>query len=144
MRKSQSRLQADINSISLPSYLEICRDGKTNVFVRNRKITVKDLVFSMINRRGLTLHMELRNYMKIAHPEVTVSKVAYLKQRMKLNPAAIITDANFASSPAMTKSGTLKARALQFAFSLKKPLLSMICTRFIPLCLQIIETKLHL
>ena len=43
----------------------------------------------MINRRGLTLHMELRNYMKIAHPEVTVSKVAYLKQRMKLNPAAI-------------------------------------------------------
>lgn len=43
----------------------------------------------MLNRRGLTLHMEVRNYMKIAHPETQVSKVAYHKQRMKLNPEAI-------------------------------------------------------
>ncbi|WP_458462857.1 IS4 family transposase, partial [Paenibacillus sp.] len=37
----------------------------------------------------LTLHMQVRNYMKIAHPETQVSKVAYHKQRMKLNPEAI-------------------------------------------------------
>lgn len=35
---------------------------------------------------GLTLALELRNYMKIAHPGVSISKPGYLKQRMKLNP----------------------------------------------------------
>ena len=48
-----------------------------------------NLIFSMINRKGLTLYMELRGYMEIAHPKLDVSTVAYLKQRMKLNPAAI-------------------------------------------------------
>ncbi|MFR7391605.1 MAG: hypothetical protein ACLUTF_02290 [Anaerostipes hadrus] len=42
----------------------------------------------MINRKGLTLALELRNYMKIAHPGTSISKPGYLKQRMKLNPDA--------------------------------------------------------
>ena len=89
MRKSQSRLKNDLSHARLPTYMDLCRDGKPNVFVRNRKLSVEDLIFSMINRKGLTLYMELRSYMEIAHPEITVSKVAYLKQRMKLNPKAI-------------------------------------------------------
>ena len=89
MRRSQNRLKFDVSSARLPSYLEICRGGKPNVFVRNRKISVIDLIFSMINRKGLTLYMELRGYMEIAHPKLEVKRVAYLKQRMKLNPAAI-------------------------------------------------------
>lgn len=89
MRKSQNRLKVDVSKVSLPSYLEICRGGNPNVFVRNRKISVADLIFSMINRKGLTLYMELRGYMEIAHPKLEVTTVAYLKQRMKLNPAAI-------------------------------------------------------
>lgn len=89
MRKSQNRLKFDVNSSRLPSFLEICRGGKPNVFVRNRKISVADLIFSMLNRKGLTLYMELRGYMAIAHPKLEVTTVAYLKQRMKLNPAAI-------------------------------------------------------
>ena len=89
MRKSQNRLSDDIRQVKLPSYLELCRDGKTNVFVRNRKISVDDLILSMINRKGVTLYMELRSYMEIAHPEIKISKVAYLKQRMNLNPMAI-------------------------------------------------------
>ena len=89
MRKSQNRLRNDFDHARLPNYVELCRDGKPNVFVRNRKISVEDLIYSMINRKGLTLYMELRSYMEIAHPEISVSKVAYLKQRMKLNPAAI-------------------------------------------------------
>ena len=32
------------------------------------------------------LALELRNYMKLAHPGVSISKPGYLKQRMKLNP----------------------------------------------------------
>ena len=49
---------------------------------------IEDLVYSMINRKGLTLKLELRNYMKITHPGVEISKPGYLKQRMKLNPEA--------------------------------------------------------
>ena len=49
---------------------------------------VEDLVYSMINRKGLTLKLELRNYMKTTHPGVEISKPGYLKQRMKLNPDA--------------------------------------------------------
>ena len=51
---------------------------------------VEDLTFSMINRKGLTLKMELRGYMNISHPGTQISKPGYLKQRMKLNPAAFI------------------------------------------------------
>lgn len=47
-----------------------------------------DLLFTMLNRRGITLSLELRNYMKIAHPGMDISKPGYLKQRMKLNPLA--------------------------------------------------------
>lgn len=47
-----------------------------------------DLLFTMINRRGITLSLELRNYMKTAHPGIEISKPGYLKQRMKLNPLA--------------------------------------------------------
>ncbi len=47
-----------------------------------------DLLFTMLNRKGITLSLELRNYMKTAHPGMEISKTGYLKQRMKLNPLA--------------------------------------------------------
>ena len=47
-----------------------------------------DLLFTMLNRKGITLSLELRNYMKTAHPGMELSKTGYLKQRMKLNPLA--------------------------------------------------------
>lgn len=46
---------------------------------------LKDLLFTVINRRGITLSLELRNFMKTAHPGMEISKPGYLKQRMKLN-----------------------------------------------------------
>ena len=49
-----------------------------------------DLAFSMINRKGLTLKLELRGYMNISHPGTQISKPGYLKQRMKLNPEAFV------------------------------------------------------
>ncbi|VIM84873.1 transposase IS4 family protein [Clostridioides difficile] len=88
MRKSKDRLLKDQNTILSDSFLEVCRDGKTNTLVRRRKMPIEDLVYSMINRKGLTLKLELRNYMKITHPGVEISKPGYLKQRMKLNPEA--------------------------------------------------------
>lgn len=89
MRKSKDRLLRDQDTILSDSFLEVCRDGKTNTLVRRRKMPIEDLVYSMINRKGLTLKLELRNYMKITHPEVEISKPGYLKQRMKLNPEAL-------------------------------------------------------
>ena len=88
MRKSQDRLLKDQNNILSDTFIEVCRNGRTNALVRKRKMPLEDLIYSMINRRGLTLKLELRNYMKITHPGVEISKPGYLKQRMKLNPEA--------------------------------------------------------
>lgn len=88
MRKSKDRLLKDQNNILSDSFLEVCRNGRTNTLVRRRKMPLEDLVYSMINRKGLTIKLELRNYMKITHPGVEISKPGYLKQRMKLNPEA--------------------------------------------------------
>ena len=68
---------------------------------------LEDLIYSMINRKGLTLKLELRNYMKISHPGTEISKPGYLKQRMKLNPGAIkylyqYHNKNFYSDPEIT------------------------------------------
>ena len=65
---------------------------------------VDDLAFSMINRKGLTLKLELRGYMNISHPGTQISKPGYLKQRMKLNPEAFVDlyqfhNRNFYSDP---------------------------------------------
>ena len=74
MRKSQNRLLKDQNNILSDVFLEVCRGGKTNTLVKRRKMPLEDLVYSMINRKGLTLKMELRNYMKTTHPVTEISK----------------------------------------------------------------------
>ena len=63
-----------------------------------------DLALSMINRKGLTLKLELRGYMNISRPGTQISKPGYLKQRMKLNPEAFVDlyqyhNRNFYSDP---------------------------------------------
>ena len=85
-------------------FIVLCRNGNPNVFVRNRKMPPEDLAFSMINRKGLTLKLELRGYMNISHPGTQISKPGYLKQRMKLNPEAFVDlyqfhNRNFYSDP---------------------------------------------
>lgn len=104
MRKSGSRIICDVNRIRSDPFAELCRNGKQNVFVRKRKMPLDDLAFSMINRKGLTLKLELRGYMNISHPGAQISKPGYLKQRMKLNPAAFVDlyqfhNRNFYSDP---------------------------------------------
>ena len=104
MRKAGARIQEDIFRIHSDSFVELCRGCNSSAFTRNRKMPSDDLLFSMINRRGLTLHMELREYMKISHPGTQISKPGYLKQRMKLNPEAFVDlfhhhNKNFYSDP---------------------------------------------
>ena len=104
MRKSGTRIKSDIDRIHSRVFADLCRNGKPNVFVRSRKMPLDDLAFSMINRKGLTLKLELRGYMNISHPGVQISKPGYLKQRMKLNPEAFVDlyqfhNRNFYSDP---------------------------------------------
>lgn len=104
MRKSGTRIKSDTDRIHSHVFADLCRNGRPNVFVRNRKMPLDDLAFSMINRKGLTLKLELRGYMNISHPGIQISKPGYLKQRMKLNPEAFVDlyqfhNRNFYSDP---------------------------------------------
>lgn len=104
MRKSGTRIKSDIGRIHSDVFADLCRNGNQNVFVRSRKMPLDDLTFSMINRKGLSLKLELRGYMNISHPGIQISKPGYLKQRMKLNPEAFIDlyqfhNRNFYSDP---------------------------------------------
>ena len=108
MRKSYSRIDSDVTITKSENFIDTCRGGKKNVFVRLRKLSVQNLVYSLIVRRGLTIKMEMRGFMKIANPGVTISKPGYLKQRMKLNPAALeklfkFHNKNFYSDPETEK-----------------------------------------
>ena len=67
MRKSQNRFIMDMDRIRSAEYASVCRIAE-NTFIRNRKMPLQDLLLTMINRKGLTLTLELRNYMKTAHP----------------------------------------------------------------------------
>ena len=88
VKNSQKRAMQDLEETGSKHYVELCRGDRTNAFTRQRKLPLQDILRSIINRRGLTLTLELRNYMKIAHPGERISKPGYLKQRMKLNPEA--------------------------------------------------------
>ena len=56
---------------------------------------LKQLLLSMLNRKGLTLFMELRKFYKMINEDSGISKVGYLKQRMKLNPEAFMDLSDF-------------------------------------------------
>ena len=88
MKNSQKHTCCDISLIHQDEFHDFCRNGNPASFIRNRKMPLTDLMFTMINRRGITLSLELRNYMKTAHLGMEISKPGYLKQRMKLNPLA--------------------------------------------------------
>ena len=113
MKCSQKRALLDMSRINSDEFKVFCRSGNDNYFIRNRKMPLNDLLLTMINRKGLTLTLELRNYMKTAHPGISISKPGYLKQRMKLNPDAFLElykyhNRNFYSEPGfLTYNGHL-------------------------------------
>ena len=58
---------------------------KDTDFTRNRKITVKDIIYYDLNQKGLSSKMELDKFIDICQIG-NVSSPAMLKQRQKLNP----------------------------------------------------------
>ena len=59
MKHSQKRTFMDIEKMSSDEFKAFCRLGNKNHFTRIRKMPLQDLLFTMINRKGLTLALEL-------------------------------------------------------------------------------------
>jgi hypothetical protein len=54
-----------------------------------------DLLLSILHRKGATLSIELRRFLSLTKISESISKPGYLKQRMKLNPEAILSLCDF-------------------------------------------------
>jgi hypothetical protein len=64
-------------------------------FTRSRKLPLLLLILSIIERRGVTLSMEIRGFMKKGVLKEKITKTGYLKARKKLNPLALLNLAHF-------------------------------------------------
>jgi len=87
VRKSEQRFYNDLHFIRSEFFTNQCRAGKTNHFIRNRKMPLHHLLISMLVRKG-RLYMELKELNRAFKIQNGISKPGYLKQRMKLNPEA--------------------------------------------------------
>lgn len=90
MRGSGTRFNRDQTCIRSFSFLSLCRGINLEYFTRKRKLFLEHLILSILNRKGVTLSMELRRFFRLIKPKTTdvISNAGYLKQRLKLNPAA--------------------------------------------------------
>ncbi|MBT9146079.1 MAG: hypothetical protein DDT42_01958 [candidate division WS2 bacterium] len=89
MRGSQARFDKDQACIKSSLFLSICRGFNNNYFTRKRKLTPENLTLSILNRKGVTLSMEIRRFFQLLKPKKieSISNPGYLKQRLKLSPA---------------------------------------------------------
>ena len=97
MRFTTERINSDISFVLSDAFTSICRRLSTAHFTRTRKMPLPKLILSMLYRRGTTLAIELRRFMKLTknYDSVdTISKPGYLNQRLKLNPNAIMALCN--------------------------------------------------
>lgn len=90
MRNSESRISGDMIYSKTIAFVNLCRALKETHFTRIRKMSLDHIILSVLFRKGRTLHMELRNFKKLLSLKDTISKVGYLKQRLKLNPVAFL------------------------------------------------------
>lgn len=86
MNSSYNRIIKVFDELKSPELKEV---GKLNVnsFVRNRNMPFEDLSLCILGKKGLTLSMELEQFFDRKDDyENTISKQAFSKQRMNLNP----------------------------------------------------------
>ena len=86
---SKLRFEKDLEYAQKEEFKNTYRQKSTD-FTRNRKLTMFDTMLSTITRVGFSLKLEIRRYLKMKQDDKTVSKVAYLKQRLKLDPKAFL------------------------------------------------------
>lgn len=88
IKSSMKRLLRDQKYIQSKKFITLSRNDNPSSFTRIRKFPLPMVVLSILARKGLTLKMEIRNFIKQIQGK-TISKVGYLKQRLKLNPEAL-------------------------------------------------------
>ena len=90
VRFTEKRIQRDVDLTYREDFIARCRRLGKNHFTRKRKMPLGRLLLSILNRRGLTLSLELRKFKELTGMEEGISKPGYLKQRMKLNPDSLM------------------------------------------------------
>jgi len=94
MRFGTTHADADMLHVKTEAFTELCRKVK-GAFTRIRKMTLFLLIMTILERKGRTLSMEIRHFQKVGLLMEKISKVAYLKQRQKLNPLALLNLCQF-------------------------------------------------
>lgn len=86
MKSSYDRIVDVFDKLKDKKLKEVGRINE-NVFTRNRTMPFEDLSLCILSKKGLTLSMELEQFFdKKNNFDNTVSKQAFSKQRMNLNP----------------------------------------------------------
>jgi hypothetical protein len=88
MRFLAERINATIGQVNSSGFKAIARKAE-GAFTRCRKLPLFALVLTLLERRGLTLSMEIRGFKEKAIVEDTFSQTAYSNARQKLNPESI-------------------------------------------------------
>jgi CHASE3 domain sensor protein len=90
MISSSKRINNTISMLGNDRIHNIARLNE-KAFTRNRQMTIQDILMINLARKGKTLSMEINNYFKdAAKREDRVSKQAFSKQRMNLNPEVFV------------------------------------------------------
>jgi hypothetical protein len=79
----------DITAVKSDDFASLCR-LKSHYFTRRRKLPPGPLLLSVLARRGRSLALEVRDLYKASVIQGGISVAGYLKQRLKLNPAALL------------------------------------------------------
>lgn len=95
MKHSNLRVTMDINHSNTICFIEHCKAIKDSHFTRNRKLPLHQLLLSILGRKGRTLTMEIRSFIKSIKSKISISKPGYLKQRQKLNPEVFLELSDF-------------------------------------------------
>lgn len=89
MKHTFKRAMMELQEVRKQDFHILCR-VKMNHFTRKRKLPLKELVLSIVARKGKTLVMELKGFFKqLGKKGEGISKAGYSKQRQKLNPLAL-------------------------------------------------------
>lgn len=88
MKYSYKNFELLIKEINNSNFTNECRIYE-NSFIRNRKMSPKDIILYELNKKGLTTKMEILNFNDINDVQ-DISSPGLFKQREKLNPNAFI------------------------------------------------------
>ena len=95
VKHSNLRVTMDINHSNTICFIKHCKAIKDSHFTRNRKLPLHRLLLSILSRKGRTLTMEIRSFIKSIKSKISISKPGYLKQRQKLNPEVFLELSDF-------------------------------------------------